>query len=86
MTKKSDRINVRLGEELARQLDYLAARTQQNTSDVLRESIAAYYLKIEESPARTADLLDELVGCVDGPRDLSSKYKEELERSLSGKV
>jgi predicted DNA-binding protein len=86
MTKKSDRINVRLGEELARKLDYLAARTQQNASDVLRDSIAAYYRQIEESPARTADLLDEFVGCVDGPRDLSSKYKEELERSLSGKV
>ena len=86
MTKKGDRINARLGEDLARKLDYLAERTQQSASDVLRESIAAYYREIEESAARAADLLDEFVGCVDGPRDLSSKYKEELDRSLTGKV
>jgi len=86
MTKKSDRINARLGEELARKLDYLAERTQQSASDVLRESIAAYYREVEESPVRARDLLEEFVGSVDGPADLSSKYKEELERSLSGKV
>lgn len=86
MTKKSDRINARLGEDLARKLDYLAERTQQSASDVLRESIAAYYREVEESPVRAGELLEDFVGCVDGPADLSSKYKEELERSLSGKV
>jgi hypothetical protein len=52
----------------------------------VRESIAAYYRELEESPARPAEALSEFVGCVDGPRDLSSKYKEELERSLTDKV
>lgn len=86
MTKKGERINARLGDEVARKLDYLAERTQQSTSDVVRESIAAYYRELEESPARPAEALSEFVGCVDGPRDLSSKYKEELERSLTDKV
>lgn len=86
MTKKDERINARLGEELARKLDYLASRTQQSTSDVVRESIAAYYQALEETPSRPADALGELVGRVEGPRDLSSRYKEELERSLTDKV
>ena len=86
MTKKDDRINARLGDELARKLDYLTERTQQSASDVLRESIAAYYREVEESPIRAAEWLAEFVGCVDGPRDLSSKYKEEIKGSLSDKV
>jgi len=86
MTKKGERINARVGEELARKLDYLAERTQQSTSDVLRESIAAYYRQLEEAPTHPADALRELVGCADGPRDLSTKYKDELERSLTEKV
>ena len=86
MTKKGERINARLGDELARKLEYLAERTQQSSSDVVRESIAAYYRELEESPASSRDALRDFVGCADGPRDLSSKYKDELERSLIDKV
>ena len=86
MTTKDERINARLGQELARKLDYLAERTQRSTSDVVRESIAAYYRALEESPAPPADALRDFVGCADGPRDLSSKYRRELERSLADKV
>ena len=83
---KEERINARLGEELARKLDYLAERTQKSTSDVVRESIAAYYRALEESPAPPAEALRDFVGCADGPRDLSSKYKDELGRTLTDKV
>ena len=86
MTKKADRINARLGEDLSRKVEYIAERTGQGTSDIVRESIAVYFKTLQESPNQAAKALAGFVGCVDGPRDLSSRYKERLTRSMADKV
>jgi hypothetical protein len=68
------RLNARVPAELARKVKYLRARTAASTTEVIIASLEAYYAQVarEESPAR---LLEDLIGCAEGPGDLSSNYK-----------
>ena len=78
------RINARLPPELASKLSELRRRTGKSTTDLLREALEGYYdaSRATDEPAR---LLGEFVGCAEGPRALSSRYKAELVRSLERK-
>jgi len=82
------RINARIDDELERKLSYLRGRTKQSTTAVVREAIERYHAAIGKADANCVDILERtgFIGCVDGPRDLSVRYKEELGLSLSKKL
>ena len=79
------RINARLTPELAEKLAALQRRTGQSVTEVLQNALESYH-DASLVAARPAKLLSTFVGCVDGPRALSTRYKSELRRSLSRKV
>lgn len=82
MTK---RINARLDAELAGKLQELQQRTGKSTTEILQAALERYYdsMRSATEPAR---LFEGFVGCVEGPRELSSNYKAELGRSLKKKT
>jgi hypothetical protein len=80
----TERINARLDEDLAHKLDYLRKRTGATTSEVLRASLEAYYDQVTGSD-EPAKLLSAFIGCAEGPRNLSTTYKQDFARSLGAK-
>jgi predicted DNA-binding protein len=89
MTDSRDRrINARIDSELERKLSYLRERTKQSTTDVVREAIERYHAAIGETAATPAEILERagFIGCFAGPRDLSVRYKDELDLSLAKKA
>jgi hypothetical protein len=78
------RLNARVPEEVARKVRYLQARLGRSVTDVVIASLDAYYAQVarEEEPAR---LLEDLIGCAEGPGDLSSTYKQQFADSLAAK-
>lgn len=78
------RLNARVSDEVARKVKYLRARLAGSTTDVLIASLEAYYDQVtrEEAPAR---LLEDLVGCAEGPGDLSSTYKAQFGDLIAAK-
>ena len=81
----SERINARIGPELARKIERLRERTGKSTTEVLTASIEAYFERVaaEAHPER---LLEGYVGCARGAPDLSLTYKHELGVSLRKKA
>ncbi|HXT98112.1 MAG TPA: ribbon-helix-helix protein, CopG family [Polyangia bacterium] len=82
MTK---RINARLDSGLAEKVHRLRERTGRSTTEIVKDSLDAYYeavMRVE----KPAELLAELIGCAEGPADLSRDYKRELGRSLGEKL
>lgn len=77
----TERINARLGADLARKVQVLRKRTGQSSTEIVKASLESYYAAVtrEESPAA---LLADLVGCASGSEDLSQGYKRELTKSL----
>lgn len=59
----------KLPEELDRSITELARRRHTSRSAVVREAIERF---VGEPAASAADLAGELVGCVEGPEDLST--------------
>jgi hypothetical protein len=81
------RINARLDEERSRKLDYLMHVTGSGVSEILRRAIDVYYHRVRERDDKSAALLTKsgLIGCAEGPEDLSENYKEELLDELKEK-
>lgn len=81
------RLNARLDRDLARKLDEIKLRSGMSTTEVLRAALERYY-ESENAPLTPADVLEEagFVGCIAGPRDLSTTYKTKLARSLRSKT
>ncbi len=80
----TQRINARISEELARKLEQLRKTTGKDTTEIVRESLEAYY-ETRMQKARPAQLLRDVVGVAEGPEELSSDYKDILQRSLDDK-
>lgn len=80
------RINARLDEEYERKLRYLMRTTGAGVSDVVKQGIDVLYERERQSAARPEKLLKDagLIGCFDGPADLSTRYKDELWESRGG--
>ncbi len=84
----ANRINARLDDELARRVDLVRRRKRRSLSQIVQESLSRYCdeeLRLAREPLailRSAGF----IGCADGPADLSSEYKRELERSLRRKT
>ena len=82
------RINARLEPPLAKKIAYLKAKSGATTSDVLKRAIEVYYDQEAEASTSPLAALEKVgfVACAEGPRNLSSRYKAELTRSLKGKL
>jgi len=85
---KQDRINARLPEDVARQLEVLERMHGLTTTGVVMESIRRYYAASTEGTGPAAAILERagFIGVSDGPADLSSDYKAQLVRSLDAKT
>ena len=88
MTSSAKRINARLDGPLANKVAYLRAQTNKSTTEVVRESIERYYEAVERRGGSALEIMTRtgFVGCADGPRDLSRRYKEALRESLGKKA
>lgn len=73
-----------MDEDLARKVKYLRQRTGSSTTGVIIASIEAYYARLAPSE-EPGVLLQEFVGCAEGPPELSSNYKAILADSLASK-
>jgi predicted transcriptional regulator len=80
------RVNARLDDEAAEQIDYLTRATGRGVSQVLRESVALYYGQVRaqrDGPAQ----LGALVGKGDSGRsDIASDVKRRLGDDLDKKI
>lgn len=67
-------LTVKLPDDLARQLDQAAGRKGCTRSALIRQSLVNYLVENRASGQGPSalDLAGDLVGCVDGPADLSS--------------
>jgi len=76
-------LSLKLPDALDRRLDSAVARRGVTKSVLVREALERYLDSSETAEARSIlDLAGDLVGCIEGPRDLSSnpKYLDGLER------
>jgi hypothetical protein len=78
------RINARLDADLARKVRALCHRTGRSTTEIVKESLEAYYQTVTRSSS-PATALASLIGCATGPTDLSESYKHHLTQSLERK-
>lgn len=85
--KKYDRISARLDPQTAKRLERLLQETGLGVTDLICSAITEYFdLHIKGERDKKESLRENnFIGCVDGPKDLSSSYKEVLTRSLSQK-
>jgi len=81
----TNRINARLDAGLARKVRDLRKRTGQSTTELVKASLESYYVAVTEK-ATPSSLLAELIGCAEGPPDLSGTYKDALTQSLRRKT
>lgn len=81
------RINARIDDELAAQLEELKKLTGKNLTELLEAALRAYYAKMAPPAKRALDAFKQsgLIGCAAGPRTLSRDYKRELTASLNRK-
>lgn len=81
------RLNARIAAPLARKLAALRRVTRQTTTEVVVTALERYVEAVDRE-RRPYQVLAEggLIGCAEGPPDLSTRYKEELSRSLASKV
>ena len=79
------RVNARLDDEAAEQIDYLTRATGMGVSHVLRESVALYYGHVRAQRAALTHL-GALIGKGDSGRsDIASNVKRHLGESLDVK-
>ena len=81
------RVNARLGRSHATKLEYLTAKHSLSVSEVVKVSIDQLYEATRSREKRPYDIMREtgLIGCGDGPVDLSSRYKEYLTEEMNAK-
>lgn len=83
-------ITAREGEEVDFQIQYLKAQlATSSTTKVLTEAIHQLYKSFKDKEAQKSpfEMLEELnlIGCIEGNKNLSREYKKELYQSLSKK-
>lgn len=79
------RVNARLDDESAEQVEYLVTATGEGISHVLRESVAHYYRHVKAQKKGLVHL-GPLIGKGDSGRsDIASNWKKHLGESLEAK-
>lgn len=84
---RSSRINARLDEAHADKLEYLKRTTGLPVSDIVKRGIDLLYDETRGASRSPYEVLvgSGFVGAVEGPADLSARYKEDLTASLAAK-
>jgi hypothetical protein len=84
----ANRINARLDDELARKVELVRKRTNRTVSQIVQESLVRYCEQELANGNDSASILKAtgLVGCADGPSDLSANYKTDLVHSWRRKT
>ncbi len=74
------RINARLDEELGEKVEEIRRATKQTTTEVLVTALEQYHARVMDE-ARAYPLFSEtgFIGCADGPPDLASEYKRQID-------
>lgn len=82
------RISARLRPEIAYKLTRIREETGSNMSEVICRAIELYFAESVSSRDRGWEALSEVgfVGCAEGDADLSTRYKDDLNRSLPKKI
>lgn len=88
---KAKIITARIDKQLDFQLEYLKRQfNTHNTTEILEKAISTLYNFEKEREAQKSpfELLDEqnLIGCFEGEKTLSTSYKKELTKSLKRKI
>jgi len=79
------RLNARLDDDAARQVNYLTSATGRSVSHVVREAIAVYHAQVKGRRAMPSRLLA-LAGTGDSGRsDLATRYKEVVGEAIAAK-
>ncbi len=81
------RINARLDEQTAIDLEYLKEMTQSNNTEVLKKAIRFYADQVRNEISRSKQALIDsgFVGGFEGPEDLSTNYKQYFAEYLDEK-
>lgn len=79
------RVNARLDEATSQELRQLMKETGKSVTEVIRESIHRLYLQASLEAHSPAEAFADLIGCIDGPTNLSTNYKAALSDSLRAK-
>lgn len=79
------RVNARLDEGTSQELRHLLKETGMSVTEVIRESIHRFYLQESVETRSPAESFADLIGCIEGPADLSGNYKAALRDSLLAK-
>ena len=87
---KDNRINARLDDETALDLEYIRQVTGARTiTDALKHSIGEVANRLRDSESNgskmKALLMSDFVGCTTGPRNLSENYKQVLDAEWADK-
>lgn len=81
------RINARLDEQAASDLEFLKVSTQKNNTEALKAAIRFYadFLRNEAQRRKQALLDSGYVGSFEGREDLSSNYKDHVAEAIDEK-
>jgi hypothetical protein len=79
------RVNARLDEATSQELRQLLKESGMSVTEVIRESIHRLYLRESVESRTPAESFADLIGCIEGPTDLSTQYKVVLRDSLLAK-
>lgn len=84
---KTKIVTARMEEEVFHQIEYLKNQLGTNsTTGILKEAVHNLYNSFKKKEIRKSpfELLDELnlIGCIQGKKDLSVNYKKEITKSL----
>lgn len=79
------RVNARLDEQAAEQLEYLTTATGQSVSHVVRESVARYYAEVKARQRGPVKFLALVGKGSSGRGDIASNVKREVGELLAAK-
>lgn len=81
------RINARLSPSLSQKVGRVQRRTQATITEIVHAALEEYCASVEsEQPLLALLETSGFVACGEGPSDLSSNYKETLQRTLREKT
>ena len=81
------RINARIEEEQAKQLESIKRTEHLTTTQVVKRALDLYFeqKKLKHKSGIQQLLESDFIGCAEGPEDLSDDYKKYLTQSLGQK-
>lgn len=82
------RINARIDAPLNERLEHARSKLGKSVTEIIHEALENYLERAERETKSPYDALLSLglIGCADGPSNLSSDYKSILSESFEGKV